>query len=32
VPPEAYKDDGYVRFLMTNGKDLIIEEEDEEKI
>jgi Protein of unknown function (DUF3619) len=32
VPPEAYKDDGYVRFLMTNGKDLIIEEDDEEKI
>ncbi|MEO0048316.1 MAG: hypothetical protein RLZZ410_1275 [Pseudomonadota bacterium] len=31
VPLEAYKDDGYVRFLMTNGKDLIVED-DEEKI
>ena len=32
VPPEAYKDDGYVRFLMTNGKDLIVEDDDEDKI
>jgi len=31
VPPAAYKDDGYVRYLLTNGKDLIIEEEDEEE-
>ncbi len=31
IPPEAYKDDGYVRFLMTNGKDLAVEEEDEEE-
>lgn len=30
VPPEAYKDDGYVRYLLTNGKDLAVEEEDEE--
>ena len=32
IPPEAYKDDGYVRFLMTNGKDLAVEEDEEEKI
>ena len=38
VPPHAYKDDGYVRYLITNGKDLVKEdanksdEEDEEKI
>jgi hypothetical protein len=32
VPPEAYKDNGYVRFLMTNGKDLVVEEDEEEKI
>jgi hypothetical protein len=37
VPPHAYKDDGFVRYLITNGKDLAIEEEkvesgDEEKI
>lgn len=31
IPPEAYKDDGYVRFLMTNGKDLVVDEEDEEE-
>ena len=31
IPPEAYKDDGYVRFLMTNGKDLAVEEDDEEE-
>ncbi len=37
VPPHAYKDDGFVRFLITNGKDLAVEEskedsEEEEKI
>ena len=37
VPPRAYKDDGFVRFLITNGKDLAVEEskedsEEEEKI
>ncbi len=38
VPPHAYKDDGYVRYLITNGQDLVKEEtnqsekEDEEKI
>jgi hypothetical protein len=32
VPPAAYKDDGYVRYLLTNGKDLIVEEDDEEDI
>ncbi len=38
VPPHAYKDDGYVRYLITNGKDLVKEksnkpdEDDEEKI
>ena len=32
VPPEAYKDNGYVRFLITNGKDLVVEEDEEEKI
>ncbi len=32
VPPAAYKDDGYVRYLLTNGKDLIIEEDDEDDI
>jgi len=31
IPPAAYKDDGYVRYLLTNGKDLIVEEEDEEE-
>lgn len=31
VPPAAYKDDGYVRYLLTNGKDLIVEEEDDEE-
>lgn len=37
VPPHAYKDDGFVRYLITNGKDLAAEEakaedEEEEKI
>jgi hypothetical protein len=32
VPPAAYKDDGYVRYLLTNGKDLIVEEDDEDDI
>ncbi len=37
VPPHAYKDDGFVRYLITNGKDLAVEEEkaedkEEEKI
>ncbi|MEY3950632.1 MAG: hypothetical protein RJB21_390 [Pseudomonadota bacterium] len=32
VPPEAYKDNGYVRFLITNGQDLVVEEDEEEKI
>ena len=32
VPPAAYKDDGFVRYLLTNGKDLIVEEDDEEDI
>ena len=32
VPPEAYKDNGYVRFLITNGRDLVVEEDEEEKI
>jgi hypothetical protein len=27
VPPHAYKDDGFVRYLITNGKDLAVEEE-----
>jgi hypothetical protein len=31
VPPQAYKDDGFVRYLITNGKDLAVEEEDEEE-
>jgi hypothetical protein len=31
VPPAAYKDDGYVRYLLTNGKDLIVEEEEDEE-
>ena len=30
VPFEAYKDDGYVRFLITNGKDLEVVPEDDE--
>ena len=25
VPPQAYKDDGFVRYLITNGKDLNVE-------
>jgi hypothetical protein len=33
VPPHAYKDDGFVRYLITNGKDLVAaEDEEEEKI
>ena len=33
VPPHAYKDDGFVRYLITNGKDLAVaEDEEEEKI
>jgi hypothetical protein len=33
VPPHAYKDDGFVRYLITNGKDLVVaEDEEEEKI
>ena len=31
VPPNAYKDDGFVRYLITNGKDLAIEKEKQEK-
>jgi hypothetical protein len=31
VPPHAYKDDGFVRYLITNGKDLAIEKENQEK-
>jgi len=31
VPPNAYKDDGFVRYLITNGKDLVIEKEKQEK-
>ena len=27
VPPNAYKDDGFVRYLITNGKDLVIEKD-----
>ena len=27
VPPHAYTDDGFVRYLITNGKDLAVEEE-----
>lgn len=30
VPPQAYKDDGFVRYLITNGKDLAVEEEKED--
>ena len=30
VPPNAYKDDGFVRYLITNGKDLAVEEEKED--
>lgn len=32
VPPSAYKDEGYVRYLLTNGRDLIVEEDDEDDI
>lgn len=28
VPPEAYKDDGFIRFLITNGKDLVDDEKE----
>jgi hypothetical protein len=31
VPPNAYKDDGFVRYLITNGKDLAIEKDKQEK-
>jgi hypothetical protein len=31
VPPHAYKDDGFVRYLITNGKDLVVAEDDEEE-
>jgi hypothetical protein len=31
VPPNAYKDDGFVRYLITNGKDLVIEKDKQEK-
>ena len=31
VPPNAYKDDGFVRYLITNGKDLAIEKERQDK-
>ena len=31
VPPKAYKDDGFVRYLITNGKDLDIEKEKQDK-
>ncbi len=31
VPPQAYKDDGFVRYLITNGKDLAVEEDEEEE-
>ena len=31
VPPHAYKDDGFVRYLITNGKDLAVEEDEEEE-
>jgi hypothetical protein len=31
VPPKAYKDDGFVRYLITNGKDLLIEKDQQEK-
>ena len=30
VPPAAYKDDGFVRYLLTNGKDLIVEDDEED--
>ena len=31
VPPHAYKDDGFVRYLITNGKDLAVEQDEEEE-
>jgi hypothetical protein len=31
VPPNAYKDDGFVRYLITNGKDLIIEKDKQDR-
>jgi len=31
VPPNAYKDDGFVRYLITNGKDLLIEKDKQER-
>ena len=32
VPPEAYHDDGFMRFLMTEGKDLNLSNDDKESI
>jgi hypothetical protein len=31
VPPNAYKDDGFVRYMITNGKDLIIEKDKQDR-
>ena len=31
VPPNAYKDDGFVRYLITNGKDLVIEKDKQDR-
>jgi hypothetical protein len=31
VPPNAYKDDGFVRYLITNGKDLLIEKDRQDR-
>ena len=31
VPPNAYKDDGFVRYLITNGKDLVTEKDKQEQ-
>jgi hypothetical protein len=32
VPPEAYHDDGFIRFLMTDGKDLDASSNDKEGV
>lgn len=32
VPPEAYHDDGFIRFLMTDGKDLDPSNDDKEGV
>ena len=32
VPPEAYHDDGFIRFLMTDGKDLDPTNDDKEGV